>query len=73
MKFQKMTIWPYLDRILGVRAVVVRDLDEEVLAEAGDDALVVPLPLPHHGVALPRSRLPVRDNAHVVSCGSEAY
>ena len=51
---------------LRVRVGVAAHLLEEVPAQPRDDALVVGLP--HHGVGLPRPRLAVRKDAHVVPC-----
>ena len=51
---------------LGVRVGVAAHLLEEVPAQPRDDALVVGLA--HHRVGLPRPRLAVRKDAHVVPC-----
>ena len=65
-----LAIFPifYLNRVLGVRVVIVTDPLEEILAQPGDDPrLVIIVTFPHHRVALSSPGLTVGEDADIVA------
>ena len=65
-----LTTFPifYLNRVLGVRVVIVTDPLEEILTQPGDDPrLVIVVSLPHHRVAFTSPSLAVGEDANIVA------
>lgn len=67
MTKKKKCCVPHLDRVLKFVVSGGGNSLEHVLADEWNDALLPFLLLAHHGIGLARTRLPICEDAHVVS------